>query len=359
MLTMEDGPSDADRNLLNRLNALKASSVRLDCKRTPLDFRSSSTTFGNAHDLATRFKSLQFSPDLSTSSSLYDAPTGLFDQSTHSAIDHSLLTNLDSCQDLQEKLWAEERSVQDEVYKSTNVTVQSASADPLKGAHDHDQGDDNNNKNKIIANTTFRLPVNDIDDILEITDHDQKTDDQIAAQYLEDILKKIEILDGAEAVTTELTTTSTDSNDQEPSNGMTSPSDATPNTHHSLELPSVSALPRLPVTQDAHAISNNSNDDLAARFAALRLSLPSVPPHDLLAVAAQPRSLPPTDQVGSNNWCCICSDDAVTRCLDCEEDLQLYCMRCWWEMHLEEGADWALRQHRSVKYTTLSNMIYI
>src|SRR5712664_720106 len=121
--------------------------------RTPLDFRSSSTTFGNAHDLATRFKSLQFSPDISTSSSLYDAPTGLFDQSTHSAID-SLLTNLDSCQDLQEKPWAEERSVQDEVYKSTNVTVQSASADLLKGAHDHDQGEDNN-KNKITANTTF------------------------------------------------------------------------------------------------------------------------------------------------------------------------------------------------------------
>lgn len=224
--------------------------------------------------------------------------------------------------------------------------MQSASADLLKGAHDHDQGEDNN-KNKITANTTFRLPVNDIDDILEITDHDQKTDDQIAAQYLEDILKKVEIL---EAVTTELTTTSTDSNDQEPSNGMTSPSDATPNTHHSLEVPSVSALPRLPATQDAHAISNNSND-LAARFAALRLSLPSVP-HDLPAAAAQPRSLPPTDQVGSNNWCCICSDDAVTRCLDCE-DLQLYCMRCWWEMHLEEGADWALRQHRSVKYTSV------
>jgi hypothetical protein len=216
--------------------------------------------------------------------------------------------------------------------------VSRSAANLLKGVPVHDQGGD-----KIIADSTIRLPVNDTDDI----ETDQEADDQIAAQYLEDILKEAEIPESDETAlesTTTLKSSPTGSDEQPPvhvqrPDKMTSPS-STSNPDQSFELPSVSALPRLPVTEDT---------DLTARFAAL--SLPSVPPH----LPAQTRSLLPTDQVGSS-WCCICSDNAVTRCLDCE-GLQLYCMRCWWEMHLEEGADWELRQHRSVKYTSIKNEV--
>ncbi|QVM06364.1 hypothetical protein D8B26_001077 [Coccidioides posadasii str. Silveira] len=47
-------------------------------------------------------------------------------------------------------------------------------------------------------------------------------------------------------------------------------------------------------------------------------------------------------------WCCICSDDAKLKCLDCY-DLPLFCPRCWKEMHLVEGnAD--ERGHRAVEF---------
>lgn len=51
-------------------------------------------------------------------------------------------------------------------------------------------------------------------------------------------------------------------------------------------------------------------------------------------------SAPPT-------WCCICSDDATIKCLDCGGDL-IYCARCWKEMHSVEGDE--ERRHRGVEF---------
>ncbi|KAK3580877.1 hypothetical protein CHS0354_032939 [Potamilus streckersoni] len=44
-------------------------------------------------------------------------------------------------------------------------------------------------------------------------------------------------------------------------------------------------------------------------------------------------------------YCCICTDDAVLRCHDC--DLDLYCTKCWKESHTELG----MEDHRTSKYT--------
>ncbi|KAL1960783.1 hypothetical protein VTO42DRAFT_6613 [Malbranchea cinnamomea] len=49
----------------------------------------------------------------------------------------------------------------------------------------------------------------------------------------------------------------------------------------------------------------------------------------------------------SPSWCCICSDDARVECLDCGK--QLYCRRCWRETHLEEGAE-GERMHRTASF---------
>ena len=51
-----------------------------------------------------------------------------------------------------------------------------------------------------------------------------------------------------------------------------------------------------------------------------------------------------TDSVPTT-WCCICSDDAEVKCLDC--DGQIFCPRCWREMHFEEGSS-EERRHRAV-----------
>lgn len=85
-------------------------------------------------------------------------------------------------------------------------------------------------------------------------------------------------------------------------------------------------------------------DELASRLTALNLpSVPSETPGSAKAKGAR------RGDDSAPDCCCICYDNATTKCLDCEGD-QLFCVRCWWEMHMEDGSDWELQRHRSVKY---------
>lgn len=84
-------------------------------------------------------------------------------------------------------------------------------------------------------------------------------------------------------------------------------------------------------------------DELASRLTAL--NLPSVPAD--APVSAKTKAKRSDDSVP--DCCCICYDNATTKCLDCEGD-QLFCVRCWWEMHMEDGSSGELQRHRSVKY---------
>lgn len=47
-------------------------------------------------------------------------------------------------------------------------------------------------------------------------------------------------------------------------------------------------------------------------------------------------------------WCVVCLEDATVRCVGCEGDV--YCARCWREMHVGPAAGWDERGHRWEKF---------
>lgn len=77
--------------------------------------------------------------------------------------------------------------------------------------------------------------------------------------------------------------------------------------------------------------------DLSSRLAAL--SLPSAP-------NTQPGYQPKRNNDETPDFCCICYDTVKLKCLDCEGD-QLFCVRCWWEMHMDGEGD---SGHKAVKF---------
>ncbi|EEA22248.1 hypothetical protein TMatcc_008314 [Talaromyces marneffei ATCC 18224] len=82
---------------------------------------------------------------------------------------------------------------------------------------------------------------------------------------------------------------------------------------------------------------DGDEDDLSSRLAAL--SLPSAP-------NTQPGNRPKRNDDETPSCCCICYDTAKLKCMDCEGD-QLFCVRCWWEMHLDDEGD---SGHKAVKF---------
>ncbi|KAH7182463.1 uncharacterized protein B0J16DRAFT_373089 [Fusarium flagelliforme] len=96
-------------------------------------------------------------------------------------------------------------------------------------------------------------------------------------------------------------------------------------------------------------------DDITARLAALRapspdLSLPSVP-------TSKPSGKPVNRLTTKTNytdddvesWCTVCLEDATLRCPGCDDDV--YCTRCWYEMHRGPQAGFDERSHKAVQFT--------
>jgi hypothetical protein len=99
-------------------------------------------------------------------------------------------------------------------------------------------------------------------------------------------------------------------------------------------------------------------DDITARLAALRAPSPD---EDSLALPSVPTSKPsgqPVNRLTSRtnytdddveSWCTVCLEDATLRCPGCDDDV--YCTRCWYEMHRGPQAGFDERSHKAVQFT--------
>ncbi len=105
---------------------------------------------------------------------------------------------------------------------------------------------------------------------------------------------------------------------------------------------------------------DNFENDISARLASLRglgsldaLGLPSAPTfrpeeHNPSSTSVKRlRSNKYTDE-DQKTWCVVCLEDATIRCVGCDNDV--YCGRCWKEMHVGPSAGYDERGHQCVKF---------
>lgn len=131
---------------------------------------------------------------------------------------------------------------------------------------------------------------------------------------------------------------------------------------NSLTLPAVPTLLQDPVPPSKAGDPFESS--IAARLAALKgpghkpiatdsFGLPSVPtfqPEDHREGESAEGGLRKRSSAArytdddQKTWCIVCLEDATVRCVGCEGDV--YCARCWREMHVGPAAGWDERGHR-------------
>ncbi|KAI1089919.1 hypothetical protein F5B19DRAFT_355006 [Rostrohypoxylon terebratum] len=159
--------------------------------------------------------------------------------------------------------------------------------------------------------------------------------------------------------------------DKEP-NKPTAPDDTSP-----FNLPTVpSSLqdqPTLPAFSPTQNTTEEDADDadfaasISTRMAALRVAspprdLPSAPTTavDFFGLPTAP-TFAPADRplpglvkrhgysdADQKTWCVVCLEDGTVRCLGCDGDV--YCARCWREMHVGPSAGYDERGHRWEKF---------
>ncbi|KAK7459986.1 hypothetical protein CaCOL14_009060 [Colletotrichum acutatum] len=123
-------------------------------------------------------------------------------------------------------------------------------------------------------------------------------------------------------------------------------------------------LPSVPSSAPKHDATSDFNNDIAARMAALSglggpssdggggggMGLPSVPTFQPADRSVKQKRL--TSKTGYTDedaatWCTVCLEDVTLQCLGCED---VYCTRCWHEMHVGPAAAFDDRTHKAVRF---------
>ncbi|KAL2876659.1 hypothetical protein SGCOL_008025 [Colletotrichum sp. CLE4] len=121
-------------------------------------------------------------------------------------------------------------------------------------------------------------------------------------------------------------------------------------------------LPSVPSNAPKHDAASNFDNDIAARMAALSglggpssdgaggMGLPSVPTFQPADRSVKQKRL--TSKTGYTDedaatWCTVCLEDGTLQCLGCAD---VYCTRCWHEMHIGPAAAFDDRTHKAVRF---------
>ncbi|KAH7391409.1 hypothetical protein BKA64DRAFT_677509 [Cadophora sp. MPI-SDFR-AT-0126] len=119
----------------------------------------------------------------------------------------------------------------------------------------------------------------------------------------------------------------------------------------SLSLPSAPSAPPEPAETSKKSLDFES--DIAARMAALSglstnsLGLPSAPTFKPVDKPVKGVMKKFTDEE-VDSWCIICQDDATVKCMGCDGDL--YCANCWKEGHMGPDVGYEEKMHKWAKY---------
>ncbi|KAK4193404.1 Abscission/NoCut checkpoint regulator [Podospora australis] len=193
----------------------------------------------------------------------------------------------------------------------------------------------------------------------EDTDPEAEDDDDSDGEYMTRASKKI--LDQARDEISLLSPTETvggeengDNQRKSPPDNASNPTDqkSNDNNNNPLSLPTVPTALVDPVDED-----QDFETDISARLAGLR----GIGPVDSFGLPAAP-TFRPEDRTGTTgllktkytdddqeNWCTVCLEDATIRCVGCDNDA--YCGRCWREMHVGPRAGYDERGHQWVKFS--------
>ncbi|WEW58508.1 hypothetical protein PRK78_003976 [Emydomyces testavorans] len=304
---MDEMPSDADNDLLQRLNALKPSTVQLEFRKTPCDF--SDEDDDGIDVLSARSRDLWHSSSGFESYGRHEPSYAVPDQQGKEAEEEDvedLLAELRTRETwkLEHELEAENeiKNLVDEAKKF----VLSSSAAPLPNPQSDCQSQLLRGGDEAISKrleTPSRTPVHVVEE-----------------KEAEDYVRRV--LD-------ELRTPDSLINDG-------------PVTKESPENKSQHG-DSLDATEE-QGVAKELNDSL---------NLPSVPTFNPTS-SKKPRNIFTTPDESDQTWCCICSDDANVRCLNCDET-PLFCHRCWKEMHLVEGSE-EERKHRALELNRTAAM---
>ncbi|OAX83064.1 hypothetical protein ACJ72_02582 [Emergomyces africanus] len=329
---MESGPSKDDAALLERLNALKPSTVQLWRTPLPLGLSDDDADDQPIGDLTTRFMGLGTSTSISTS----ELQQGDLDSFINPGDEIEGLLS-----DLQSKIWAQSRELDHGenvagLLKKTKGFLSSSQFQNLKAPQ---------------ALPPDRGPT-------KASESDQNSEDKDADDYLQRVLDELSA-EGHQQGEPAETSAHVPADHTPGERAATSihhhlVTDGEPNTEtsaspQSTSLPSVLNLPSTP-----SALSPKPSQAYQPEADRNSPELPSAP---TFAPAENPihitnnrhgKRWKGVDDDLKPFWCCICSDDASVKCVNCDAEL-LYCSRCWREVHVEEG-DAEEKAHRQVRF---------